>query len=255
MAKQSLVHSWEGHVAPDYSIIIPAYNEEELLPATLARVAASMAKVQCLVGEVIVVDNKSTDRTAEVAAGFAAQVVSEEHRQIARARNAGAAAARGRYLIFVDADTRISPALLRRTLAVLESGRCCGGGTMVVFGGKLTLTLRVMAASWHCMSKLWHWAAGSYVFSRRDAFTDIGGFDERFYASEEIHFSRALNKWGRRNGLKMIILDEPAVTSLRKLQWFSWGDLVRLSLRLAVNPWLLCSREGCPLWYERPEAR
>jgi glycosyltransferase involved in cell wall biosynthesis len=250
-----LVHSWERNVALDYSIIIPAYNEEELLPATLASVAASMAKVQPLVGEVIVVDNNCTDRTAQVAADCGARVVFEEHRQISRSRNAGAAAARGRYLIFVDADTRISPALLPRTLTVLESGRCCGGGTKVVFGEQLPLGLRVLAASWHCMSKLWHWAAGSYVFSLRDAFTDIGGFDERFYASEEIHFSRALSKWGRRNGLKVIILDELAITSLRKLQWFSWRQFIRLFLRLVMNPLLLCSREGCPFWYERPAAR
>jgi len=96
------------------------------------------------------------------------------------------------------------------------------------------------------------WAAGSYVLCRRDAFVAIGGFDESFYASEEIHFSRALKRWGWRNGFRLIILDEPAVTSSRKLDWFSGGQMARYSLRLCLNPAMLRTRDGCRPWYRRP---
>ena len=84
---------------------------------------------------------------------------------------------------------------------------------------------------------------------------EIGGFDEDFYASEEIHFSRALKRWGRRNGYRFIILDEPALTSSRKLDWFSSGELARYTLRLCFRPGLLRSRDGCRPWYERRNGR
>lgn len=240
-------------MAPDYSIVIPAYNEAELLPAALASVAKAMAGAGGLAGEVVVVDNASTDCTAQLAKDAGARVVFEPHRQIARARNAGAAAAHGRYLIFLDADTCVTPALLKRTLQALESGRFCGGGTGVAFDERLAPGARAMIRLWSLLSKLCRWAAGSYVFCRRDAFLAVGGFDERFYASEEVHFSRALHRWGRRRGLPVIILDEPAVTSCRKVKWFSFGQMARYALRLALNPSLLRSRQGCRPWYVRPE--
>src|SRR4030065_256939 len=103
----------------DYSIIIPAYNEQELLPATLQSVQQAMA-VQELAGEVIVVDNNSTDAPATIAAPAGARVVTEAINQISRVRNAGARAANGRYLIFLDADTVISPKLLIKALGLVH---------------------------------------------------------------------------------------------------------------------------------------
>lgn len=239
-------------MTPDYSVIIPAYNEEDFLPVTLASVGAAMEEVGEFTGEVIVVDNNSTDRTAELAAQAGARVVFEEHRQIARARNAGGAAARGRYLIFVDADTRISPALLKGSLRALDSGVFCGGGAGLAFDRGPSADVRFLLGLWKVISRFCRWAAGSYVFCRRDAFLEVDGFDERFYASEEIHFSQALKGWGRRHGFRMAILDEQAVTSLRKLDWFSSMHLARSFLRLGLNRSLLLSREGCRMWYERP---
>lgn len=242
-------------MTPEYSIIVPAFNEEDLLPETLANIRAAMARLEEFAGEVVVVDNDSSDRTAEVAAQHGARVVFEQHRQIARARNAGAAAARGRYLIFVDADTRISLALLGRTLHALDSGAFCGGGAAIAFDRKLPPGPALAARLWNLLSRMCRWAAGSYVFCRRDAFVEVGGFDERFYASEEIHFSRALKRWGWRNGFRFIILDEPAVTSSRKLDWFGSGEMARYSLQLCLHPGLLRSRDGCRPWYERHNGR
>ncbi len=50
-----------------YSIIIPAYNEEELLPQTLEAIDKAMAGISHYSGEVVVTDNNSTDRTAAIA--------------------------------------------------------------------------------------------------------------------------------------------------------------------------------------------
>jgi glycosyltransferase involved in cell wall biosynthesis len=236
----------------DYSIIVPAFNEEELLPATLARLREAMERVSGFSGELIVTDNHSDDRTAEIAEGFGAKVVSESHRQIARARNAGAAASRGRFLLFVDADTLVSDELLGRTLEALESGRHCGGGTLIEFDSPPRRLTALSVGLWCWISNTFSWAAGSYLFCLRQAFTDVGGFDERFYASEEIHLSKSLKKWGRGRKLTMTILDEKAVTSDRKVRWFPLGQLIGVVFSIALRPWRLRTREGCWLWYERP---
>ena len=99
------------------TIAIPAFNEEELLPSTLAAVAeAGEAFTQRgWATEVVVCDNNSTDRTAEIAEAAGARVVFEEHNQKSRARNAAGNAAKGEWIIFVDADSKPSKALLEAT--------------------------------------------------------------------------------------------------------------------------------------------
>ena len=126
----------------DYSIIIPAYNETEQLPPTLSAVRTSMA-ASALQGECIVVDNNSTDSTAETARLHGADlVVFEPFNQIARARNAGARASKGRYLVFIDADTRIDPTVLQQALHLLSSGQCGGGGGCTGDAQEIGVTVR-----------------------------------------------------------------------------------------------------------------
>ncbi|NQT11154.1 MAG: glycosyltransferase, partial [Planctomycetes bacterium] len=200
-------------------------------------------------------DNNSHDRTAEIAREFGAKVVFEAHQQIARARNVGAAASRGRYLIFVDADTLPSDELLAATLETLESGLHCGGGAFPAFDSEPTRAAARMMAVWRWLSRTFSWAAGSYLFCLREAFDDVGGFDERFYASEELHLSSSLKKWGKPRKMTMKILDEPLITSDRKLQWFTVGQALRFMIALTLRPWRLRTREGCRFWYERPSGR
>jgi GT2 family glycosyltransferase len=85
------------------------------------------------------------------------------------------------------------------------------------------------------------WAAGCFVFVRRDAFERVGGFDERYFASEEIHFSRALKKRGR-----FVILPDAVITSGRKAQQYSFWRVFRLALKL-LRPGGL--RERNEFWY------
>jgi glycosyltransferase involved in cell wall biosynthesis len=237
---------------PFYSIIVPAYNEEELLPYTLSHIYNAMAAVTSHAGEVIVVDNNSTDRTAAIVREHGATMIFEEHQQIARARNAGAAASRGQYLIFVDADTLISETLLKKTLKFLDSGDYCGGGALISFdrdpGFSVALTLRL----WTILSGLLHWAAGSYVYCLKEAFDEIGGFDETYYASEEIHLSIALRKWGVSRAKVIKIIDESVITSARKIEWFSFFRLLTTATMFAIAPSRLRNRDACSLWYKRP---
>jgi glycosyltransferase involved in cell wall biosynthesis len=93
------------------SVVVPAYNEAATLPATLA----SLARQDVPGGyEVIVVDNRSTDDTAAVAARLGARVVHEPTPGVCAARQAGTDAARGAVVVSTDADTVHPPDWLRR---------------------------------------------------------------------------------------------------------------------------------------------
>jgi glycosyltransferase involved in cell wall biosynthesis len=243
-----------GEAPPDYSIVVPAYNEEALLPATLAALAEAMSAL-ALAGEIVVCDNNSTDRTALVARGAGATVVGEPENHISRARNAGARAARGRYLLFVDADTLVPPGLLRGALDALGSGRICGGGATLTMRPTPEGVARRLLALWNAFSKRARLAAGSFIFVRRDAFDAVGGFSLKVYASEELWFSRSVKRWGAPRGLAFVILeDPPAITSGRKAEWYSPGTLLATALLLLVFPLAVRSRALCWLWYRRPRA-
>src|SRR5262245_14051485 len=112
---------------PMISFIVPAYNEEHELSDTLSAIRESASGVSQSY-EIIVVDDASTDATPKIALDAGAKVIPINRRQIAASRNAGARAAQGEYLFFVDADTRINRAHVRAGIAALEDG-CAGGSS------------------------------------------------------------------------------------------------------------------------------
>ena len=234
----------------DLSFVVPAYNEAQHLPATLAALRKA-GEASGRSWEIVVTDNASTDATAELARAHGARVVAEPFRQIARARNRGAAEASGRYLLFVDADTLISTTLAHAALEALDSGKVVGGGSVLQFDGKGLLP-RLLIAPWNLASRHLRLAAGSFVFCLKEAWVESGGFDERLYASEEIWFSLALKRWGKPRALSFEVLEgNPPQTSARKVKgWGTAGFLLQFLL-LNLRPWLLRSRRACFLWYRR----
>ena len=236
----------------DYSIVIPAFNEEAFLPATLAAVNTTMETLPAHRGELIVVDNNSTDQTAAVARSYGAKVVFEPVNQISRARNCGAAAASGRYLLFVDADTLVGVDLLQAALAALESGKVCGGGARVGTSDEVRLGARLCLKLWNALSPRFGYAAGAFVYCRREAWEQTGGFSHDLYASEEIAFSRSLRRWGRARGMSFRVLPQAIDTSMRKVRWYGPLQMLGMMLPLVLMPWRLRSRRHCAVWYERP---
>jgi len=232
-----------------YSIIVPAYNEAEHLPESLRRMKLAMDEVTAC-GEIIVVDNNSTDGTGALALAQGAKVVWEEHRQISVARNRGAVEAQGKYLIFVDADTWIDGKLLGMTLDALESGKCSGGGALVRFPGNLPLVSRLIVRIWNRLSRSCGLAAGCYVFARRELFAEVGGFSRDLYAGEELTLSRRLAGAGRKRGMHFMIITETTVmTSARKSENHSSFKLLVMMLLLGMFPFLRRRRGACFLWY------
>ena len=112
------------------SVVIPAFNEEKLLGATLRSLQAAGAAFgdSGWDMEIVVCDNNSTDGTAGLARAAGARVVFEPVNQISRARNTGAAAAGGEWLVFLDADSRPTRELFAEVAGAIQSGRCLAGG-------------------------------------------------------------------------------------------------------------------------------
>src|ERR1035441_6931555 len=117
------------------SFIVPAHNEESCLPRTLQAIHDA-ARATGQPYEIIVVDDASTDATAEVARQQNAIVVPVNHRQIAATRNSGARAAKGERLFFVDADTTINPRAVAEALRYMDKGAVGGGASMWIGKGE-----------------------------------------------------------------------------------------------------------------------
>src|SRR4051794_28210023 len=113
------------------SVVIPAFNEERHLPETLSSLQDAIAACRCGV-ELIVVDNASADRTADVAAIFVATVVREQIHNVARVRNTGVRSAHGDILVFIDADTVVPRHLLDKVAEAMSGPACVWGSPDVV---------------------------------------------------------------------------------------------------------------------------
>lgn len=105
---------------PRVSFVVPAYNEERLLPACLAAIRAEIERVGCS-AEVIVVNNASTDATADLAAATPGVVVVDQPvKGLVQARSAGFQASRGLLIANIDADTLIPEGWLTHVLQAFE---------------------------------------------------------------------------------------------------------------------------------------
>jgi glycosyltransferase involved in cell wall biosynthesis len=235
------------------SVIVPAFNEEKLIAASLRcmQEAAGSFTRRGWESEIIVCDNNSTDATAALARAGGARVVFEPVNQIARARNTGAAAAVGDWFVFVDADSQPTPELFAEVAATIEAGGCLAGGCTVRMDERSFVADRVTDL-WNWISRATGWAAGSFIFCQAEAFRKIGGFSLELFAAEEIDLSQRLKKLARANGKKMVILRRhPLLTSARKLHLLSLGEKVVLLSNALLRPrHMVRNREACSYWYD-----
>jgi glycosyltransferase involved in cell wall biosynthesis len=202
---------------PRFSLVIPAYNEERFLPRLLDSVdqAARRYAHGAAAVEVIVADNASTDRTAEIARERGCQVVPVAKRSIAAARNGGGRAARGEFVGFVDADMKIHPGTFDAIERALASERIVGGATGITlerwsFGLAVTFAV-LLPVVW--LTKF----DPGVVFCRRSDFQATGGYNEALRVAEDVAFLFALRGVGRKHGKRLTRLKRvKAVASTRK---------------------------------------
>lgn len=232
-------------MSPDLiSFIIPAHNEADYIRPTIEALHRA-GRASSRPYEIIVAADACTDDTVAIAREAGAHLVIEiDKRQIAAVRNAGAAAANGDLFIFVDADTVAPPATVLATLQAVARG-AIGGGAYVEFDHFPSRWEACMAWAFTRLYRCTRFAAGCYVYTTREAFHAVGGFDELYFASEEVGISMALRKYGR-----FRLITAPVITSARKLHMHTtlgiFGQLIWLALQ---GPAAVQKREGLDLWY------
>lgn len=235
------------------SIIIPAFNEERLIVACLKSVDGALAANRSygFTHEIIVVDNNSTDKTALLATEASAKVVFEPVNQIARARTAGANAASGDWLLFLDADCLLNAALVDDIFRLITEGKHVGAGS-TLYMPNLPWWAAGMLHFWTILSVMFKWAAGALIICNARAFREVGGFNQTLYAAEEVDLSRKLKKWGRAHRLAFTILRKhPIETSPRKVELYSSREIFSQLFRLLLNPWrTLQNKKRVSIWYD-----
>ncbi len=235
------------------SVIVPAFNEEKLLGASLAEIkTAAAAFAGC--GwelELIVCDNNSTDRTAEIARAAGAKVVFEPVNQIARARNAGATVATGDWLVFVDADSHPSAGLFADVAEQISSGKTLAGGVTIRLDEKMFVA-GMVTQLWNYASRIHRLMAGSFIFVEAAAFRRTGGFSHELFAAEELELSQRLKKLARETRRKIVILHRhPIKTSARKMKLYTPRELGWFFFRSIFNHRrTIRNREAAFMWYD-----
>lgn len=212
-----------------FSVVVPAHNEELLLPHGLAAIAAAAARSSGEV-EVIVVANRCTDATARLAQDAGAVVVESDARNISAVRNAGAAAATGDVIATIDADCVMSPSTFNEIERALATCRYVGGAVKVRperTSPGIRATIAVVAVTMF-ITRL----GGGMFWCPRSDFEAIGGFDETLLLAEDLDFARRLRAYGRRTGRRFTVLrTAPMVASCRKFDRFGDWHMFGMALQ------------------------
>ena len=205
---------------PRISLVIPAHNEADFLPGCLESASLAASGTECGV-EIIVVLNRCTDGTEEIATRHGCRIVREDAKNLSMIRNAGVAVAGGEIIVTCDADSRMHPASFQEILRRLDSGRVVGGGAMVL---PERWSLGIVASGLAILPYIAFTGVSFGLFwcLKRD-FDEIGGFDARFVSVEDVDFAQRLKAHGRKSARSWGTLwRTPLVTSCRKFDQF--GD-------------------------------
>lgn len=233
--------------SPAVSIVIPARNEEHEIGRCLA--AAAEAITVCnVMGEIIVANDDSDDRTVEIAEAAGAKVISVALHNIGAVRNAGAAEAIGDVIVFIDADTQLPPETLRAALDAIDAG-AIGGGGGIEWDQPPPLMSRVCSRLFLFFWQTWKkYACGCFIFCKRSEFVAIGGFDPTWFAAEERELTTAMRKLGA-----FVILKQKVVSSARKMRLYTTSELIRIAVpALFFGKRRLQQRRGLELLYDAP---
>ena len=224
------------------SIIIPTLNEEKTLGNTLAKLRGRFSTPH----EVIISDGKSSDRTVEIARAGADKVVAydrPERQTIAQCRNDGARAAVGEFLVFLDADCTIpdpdvffkkilahferDPELIAVNVAIRvlpEAETFADWAIYNLFNDYLWLMNNVLHVGM---------AAGEFQMMRTTAFKQVGGYNEKLVASEDIDLFARLSKVGKVRYEKGLVIHHTG----RRAHKIGWPKLLSLWIMNAVSMW------------------
>jgi len=208
---------------PMISVIIPAHNESDYLPATLD----GLKRQNHANFEVIVVANGCSDRTAEVARGKCHRLIVLSDKNLGVARNLGARMARGEILLFLDADTTLEPMALRRISQCFFKDYAAG--TLMGRPDRDKPQYRIVYALKNMIHRFsLHPGSSGVILCWKRQFFEIGGFDEGLQVRENSHLIKRLMRFGK----YLYIGDVAATTSMRRYQYCGFQRVVWLWFKL-----------------------
>lgn len=218
------------------SVVIPALNEEKFLPQLLASLAAQTQRDF----EVIVVDGSSKDKTVARAQAFRSRlpslkVIVSRKAGLPLQRNLGARAARGEWLVFIDADSILLPYFIERLQVFIHEHRPklftswfrpdseVSGDALFVLIANLFVEGSIVIHR--------PIAPGPLAVVRREVFDLVGGYDESLHFGEDYDFTRRIAA----RGISLHILRETLyVYSLRRVRKEGRLRFMRLYARAAL---------------------
>src|SRR5688500_5652596 len=200
------------------SVVIPAYNEEKYLPATLEALISALGSIKG--AEILIVANASTDATRKVAEAYKARVVTEHEHNIGKVRNTGGNSATGDVFVFLDADTIVRAGLFEEIIDAMADPRCVGGSVAVEYDAHIRRRwIKFYLGLALFVGRLTKIRQGALQFCRREAFLELDGYDTAIYVGEDIEFHWRLDKHARERGGHTVFIEEPKVkTSSRRLE-------------------------------------
>ena len=221
------------------SVIIPAHNEEKYIKRCIDSVkrAGSVFPGKT---EIIVVCNRCTDKTEDIAKENGAVVILNEDRCIAKVRNAGISAAKGDIIVTIDADNRMTRETLKEVYALLKRGRYIGGGAPIRFE-------RYSFPLWcnDIMCRISFAITGLYsgiFWAEKATFDAIGGFAD-IKAMEDVATAKLLKKYGKMHGKKYTTLRKNyLINSTRKYD--DMGDWLYYKLMIKNSGTLIRAAMG-----------
>ncbi|MCH5194340.1 MAG: glycosyltransferase [Oscillospiraceae bacterium] len=208
-----------------FTVVIPAHNEEKYVERCIRSVKAAAEYYGGSV-QIIVVCNRCTDRTAEIAKKHGADVIMNEDRCIAKVRNAGIFASKGEVIVTIDCDNRMTRGTLKEIACLLSTGKYIGGGAPIRFE-RYSFPL-------YCNEFLCELAFGitglycGIFWAERSTFQAVGGFTEK-KAMEDAATAKALKAYGKSQGKKYTVLRKNVlINSTRKYD--DMGDWLYLKM-------------------------
>lgn len=199
------------------SIVIPTLNEERFLPKILTDLTKQTAKDF----DVTIVDGASSDKTIEVTKPFKRflplQVYQVRKRNVSFQRNFGAKKTHGEYLLFLDADSRITRSFIRNLLVAIERTQ---GKLFLpyIISEKKKATHKIMFKLANFIVKTSHtigkpFSSGGSFLIEKQLFHFMGGFDEKLYLGEDHDLVQRVHHWGVKAN---ILKDTKLIVSVRR---------------------------------------
>lgn len=198
-----------------FSVVIPAHNEEQYIGKCIESILKASKPFEHQV-EIIVVLNRCTDRTEDIAKSYNCIVLENNDKNLSKIRNAGVEIARGEIIVTIDADTRMNDHVLLKAEEYLSSGKYIGGGVTGKFERmSLGIFVSAMLLIGPLFFKYGAISVGIFWCNKKD-FKLINGFNEEMLMAEDADFAKRLKVWGKKNGKKYGTIQNGMITSSRK---------------------------------------